>query len=131
MIVLLARLTLNIMANALGLLAATLIVDGFSINGISFIIAVAIFSLTTTILGPLIIKIALSSAPYLMGGIALITTFIGLLITSFISDGISISGLSSWALATFVVWVFSLLGSLLLPLVLFKKTLNKNNKVQE
>jgi uncharacterized membrane protein YvlD (DUF360 family) len=131
MIVLLARLTLNILANALGLLAATLIVDGFSINGTSFIIAVAIFSLTTTILGPLIIKIALSSAPYLMGGIALITTFIGLLVTNFISDGISISGLSSWALATFVVWVFSLLGSLLLPLILFKKTLNKHNKVQE
>jgi uncharacterized membrane protein YvlD (DUF360 family) len=130
MIILIARLTLNVLANAVGLLAATFLVEGFSINGTSFVIAVAIFSLATTILGPLIVKIALSSAPYLMGGIALITTFVGLLITNFVSDGISISGLSSWALATFVVWVFSLIGSLLLPLVLFKKTLSKNNNSQ-
>lgn len=130
MIILLARLTLNVLTNAIGLLAATIFVEGFSINGISFVIAVAIFSIATTILGPLIVKIALSSAPYLMGGIALITTFVGLLITNFVSEGISISGISSWALATFVVWVFSLIGSLLLPLVLFKKTLSKNSNNQ-
>ncbi len=128
MIVLLARLTLSVLANAAGLLAANFLVSGFSINGASFVIAVVIFSLATTILGPLIVKIALSSAPYLMGGIALVTTFAGLLITNLVSDGISIEGVSAWVFATFVVWIFSIIGSLLLPLILFKKTLDKNKK---
>ena len=127
MLILLAKLTLNVLSNAVGLLAASLLLDGFSLDGFSFAVAVVIFSLATTILGPLILKIALSSANYLVGGISLVTTFIGLAITNLISDGISISGASTWLLATLIVWVFSIIGSLLLPLVLFKKTLEKNN----
>ena len=128
MFLLLARLTLNVLANAVGLIAANILVSGFSINGVSFVVAVAIFSLVTTIIGPLIVKIVLANAPYLMGGIALVTIFVGLLITNLVSDGISIVGVSAWALATFVVWAFSLIGSLLLPLLLFKNTLQKNKK---
>lgn len=129
MIRLLARITLSILSNAFGLFMASVFVDGFSIDGISFVIAVAIFSLATLILGPLIMKIALQNANYLMGGIALVTTFVGLVITDIVSDGISINGLSSWIIATLVVWVFSVIGSVLLPMILFKKTLakDKNN----
>lgn len=123
MIRLLAQLTLAVLANAVGLFMASILVDGFNIDGVSFVIAVGIFSLATTILGPLITKIALTSAPYLMGGIALVTTFVGLLITSLISDGISIEGLTAWAISIFVVWFFSMIGSVLLPLVIFKKAL--------
>lgn len=123
MVRLLARLTLNVLSNALGLLVASLVVGGFSIDAISFIVAVAIFSLSTAILGPFIAKIALKNMSYLMGGISLIITFVGLFITNLLSDGISISGRDSWALSTFVVWVFSVIGTVLLPLVLFKKVL--------
>jgi uncharacterized membrane protein YvlD (DUF360 family) len=122
----LAQLTLSVAANAIGLLAASLLVDGFSIDGVSFVIAVAVFSLATTILGPLIIKIALTSAPYLVGGIALVTTFVGLLVTVLVSDGISIDGTSTWIISTLVIWIFSIIGSLVLPLFLFKKTLEKS-----
>lgn len=128
MIRLLASLTLSILSNALGLLAAAILVDGFSIDGVSFVIAVLIFSLATTILGPLITKVALTSAPFLMGGIALVTTFVGLLITDLVSSGISINGVSTWLFATLIVWVFSLIGSVLLPLIIFKKALAKKDK---
>jgi uncharacterized membrane protein YvlD (DUF360 family) len=124
MVRLLARLTLNVLSNAIGLFAASLLVSGFSISGISFILAVAIFSLSTVVLGPLIAKIALQNASYLMGGIALITTFVGLLITDLISDGISISGIDTWVIATLIVWIFSVIGSVVLPLLLFKKVLS-------
>jgi uncharacterized membrane protein YvlD (DUF360 family) len=107
---------------------ASIFVDGFTIDGVSFVIAVAIFSLATTILGPLIMKIALKNASYLMGGIALVTTFVGLLITDLVTDGISINGLSAWIISTLIVWIFTVIGSVLLPLVLFKKTLAKDNK---
>jgi putative membrane protein len=125
---LLARLTLSVLSNALGLLMASIFVDGFTIDGVSFVIAVAIFSLATTILGPLIMKIALKNASYLMGGIALVTTFVGLLITDLVTDGISINGLSAWIISTLIVWIFTVIGSVLLPLILFKKTLAKDDK---
>lgn len=131
MIRLLARLVLNLLATAVGLLAAALLLDSFSINGASFVIAVVIFSLSTTILSPLVAKIALTSAPFLMGGIALVSTFIGLLITDLISDGISITGLSTWFLATLIIWIFSIIANLVLPLVIFKHVLSDHKDHHE
>lgn len=116
---------MNILSNAVGLAAAAIILDGFSINGTAFVVAVLIFSLSTALLGPFIAKVALQSASYLMGGIALISTLVGLIITNLLSSGISINGLSTWILATLVVWIFAIIGNLLLPLIIFKKTLEK------
>jgi len=125
MLRLLARLVLALLSNAIGLAIAAWALDDFGINAQSFLIAVLIFSAVTTILGPLVIKIALTNAPYLMGGIALVTTLVGLIITNIVSDGIAISGLSTWIAATVIVWLFSVIGSLVLPLILFKKVLQK------
>lgn len=125
MVRLLAQLVLNVLANAVGLLFASLIVTGFSISGVSFVIAVAIFSVTEVVLDPLLTKIAITNVPALRGGVALVTTLVSLIITSLVSDGISIDGLNAWVLGTLFVWLFSLLATLVLPLFLFKKTLQK------
>jgi putative membrane protein len=124
MIRLLARIAIILLANAVGLVMARMFVDGFSIDGIAFVTAVVVFTLATTVLGPLVAKIALTNAPYLMGGIALVTTFVGLVITNILSDGISISGVSAWIISTLVVWICSVIGSVVLPLVLLKKVLS-------
>ncbi len=128
MIRLLAQLVLAVLANTVGLLAASVFLDNFAIDSTSFVMAVLIFSLATVILGPLILKIALTNASFLVGGIALVTTFAGLFITNLVSDGISISGLGTWIAATVIVWIFSIIGNLVLPLFLFKKTLEKAKK---
>lgn len=125
MIRFLAKLTINILANTIGLLAAAIILDNFSINGLSFVVAVIIFSVSTLILSPFIQKTAEQNASYLVGGIALITTLIGLVITNIFTDGISISGLNTWVFATLIVWIFSVIGSVILPIFIFKKTLQK------
>lgn len=125
MLRLIASLILSLLANAIGLLAAAYLLEDFSIDGLAFITAVAIFTLATFILGPLITKIAIQSANYLMGGIALVTTLVGLIITDLVSDGVSINGINTWVLATLIIWIFSIIGSLVLPLFLFKKTLEK------
>ncbi len=130
MVRLLARLTLTVLSNALGLAAAAVLLDDFSLNGTSFVIAVLIFSAATVVLGPLIVKLTVQHANYLMGGIALVTTFVGLAVTNLVSDGISIHGVSTWVLATLIVWIFSVIGGLVLPLVIFKKTLQKNKQEQ-
>ncbi len=127
MLRLLAQVSISLMANAVGLIAASVLLDGFSLDGVSFVVATVIFTLATLILGPLVLKIALTSATFLVGGIALVTTLVGLVVTNLLSDGISISGLSTWILATLIIWVFSIIANLVLPLLLFKKTLNINS----
>lgn len=128
MIRLLARLVISILADAVGLAAAAIILDGFSISGVAFVSAVLIFALSTTLLGPFIAKVAMTQANYLMGGIALVTTLVGLLITNIFSTGIRIQGLSSWILATLIVWIFAMIGNIILPLIIFRKTLAKNRE---
>lgn len=128
MIRFLAQSALTLLANAIGLTAAAILLDGFSINTFSFVVAVVIFTLATIVLGPLILKTARAHAPYLVSGIALVTTLAGLIVTRLFTDGLSIKGLSTWVLATLVVWLFALLANVLLPLALFKEALRKKSK---
>ncbi len=128
MIRLLIQGLLALIANAVGLYAASLFLDGFNISGTGYVTAVVIFTLATVILGPLVAKIALRNLPVLMGGIALVTTLVGLVITDVISDDLSISGLETWVLATLIVWLCSLLATVILPLFLFKKILSDSKK---
>lgn len=110
-------------ASAVGLIAAALILgDDFEISGVAFILAVAIFTLTTAIINPFVMKMALKQAQALLGASALITTFIGLLITHWLSDGLQISGgAKTWLFATLIVWLASLLAAVLIPIVLVKR----------
>lgn len=128
MLRLLASLVLTLLANSVGLVLASVILDDFTINGVAFVSAVLIFTITEVVAGPLITKIALTNAPSLLGGIALVTTFVGLLVTDIFSDGLTINGATTWILATLIVWLCALIASLLLPLVIFKKVLDKNKQ---
>ncbi len=120
MIQLAIRAVVTLLANAIGLIAADWLLDDFEIGWASFIIAVAIFTVVTVVLGPLVVKIALTSAPFLMGGIALVTTLVGLAITNVLSEGISISGVSTWIAATVVIWFFAMVANVALPWILLK-----------
>ncbi|MBP6962601.1 phage holin family protein [Candidatus Saccharibacteria bacterium] len=119
-----ATLLLTVFANAIGLLVASILLDRFYLNGASFIVAALFFTLVTVILGPFITKVAFKNAPYLMGGIALVTTFIGLILTKAFTNGIRIEGLSTWAVATLIIWIFSVIANVVLPLFLFKKIIS-------
>ena len=124
-----ARMALSLLANALALLVASVLLTGFTINGLAFVVAVCIFTASTTILEPLITRIATQNAPYLLGGIALVTTFVGLLVTTLMTDGLSIVGIGTWVMATLITWVATVVGSLILPRLLFKQVLG--SKVNE
>ena len=124
-----ARMALSLLANALALLVASVLLTGFAINGLAFVVAVFIFTASTTILEPLITKIATQNAPYLLGGIALVTTFVGLLVTMLITDGLRITGIGTWVMATLITWLATVVGSLILPRFLFKEVLG--SKVTE
>lgn len=114
---------LYLIGNAIGLLVAAWLLPGMHLSPLGFVISLAFFTLVEVVLGPFVMKMAVSYIPALRGGVALVTTFVGLLLTSVFTDGLRIEGLSTWVLAPFVVWVVVLLAAVLLPMVLFKKVL--------
>jgi putative membrane protein len=128
MVRLLIRTLLGILANLAGLVIASWLVDGFELKVSGIVTALIIFSGANILLGPLITKIAIRDVPALIGGIALVTTFVSLILTDAFSKGLSINKLSAWVIGTLIVWLASLAASLLLPIVLFKKALGNTEE---
>jgi uncharacterized membrane protein YvlD (DUF360 family) len=123
MLRMIARLTIALLANAVGLIVAALVLDKMSLSVTGFIIDVAIFTGVQVLAQPLIMKQSVKGGNALSGASALAAAFIALVVTTWISDGMQISGFSTWLLATVIVWGAAVLATLLLPLVVFKKTL--------
>jgi uncharacterized membrane protein YvlD (DUF360 family) len=120
---LIARVVLALLSNALGVWVADLILPDMHVQYLTgFAIEVAIFTVIVIVVQPLVIKMTLGKSTALAGSSALIATFVALLITVLISK-MSISGIGTWIAATVIVWVVALLGGVLLPLFLFKKTM--------
>ncbi|MCT8160904.1 hypothetical protein [Pseudoruegeria sp. SHC-113] len=115
------------LANAVGLLLAWLLLPNFSIDFVSFVIVVLLFTVITVVAGPLLTKMSLKNLPALQGGVALVTVFVGLVITNLILPGLTIGGIANLLAATLLVWLGSLIAAIVLPMYLFKETLEKHN----
>ena len=63
---------------------------------------------------------ALKYASAFMGGTALAATLIALIVTSLIGDSLQIDDAATWIAATVIVWLFTAIASLVLPLLLIK-----------
>ena len=117
----LIRVVIFLASSAVGLLVADIVLADFSIDARSFVIDVVIFAVLQSILSPFIFKAAASSAPAILGGVGLVSTFIALLITELVSSGFTITGAKTWLFATLIVWIVTMLATLLLPLLLVKR----------
>ena len=99
------RLGLLLAGNAIGLWIASLILDDdMQLSGLAFVLAVAIFTVFVAVLEPLVSNVADRWADFLGGASALIATGLALILTSWLSDGLSIDGIGTWVLATLIVW---------------------------
>lgn len=116
----------HLLANAVGLLVAATVLDDMTVSGVAFVIAVVLFTVVVVVVQPLFTKMAMQNVPALQGGTALVATLVGLIVTSIVSDGLEITGLTTWVLATLIVWVASLLAAVVLPIFLLKKAVNEN-----
>ncbi|CDZ87744.1 phage holin family protein [Rhodococcus ruber] len=123
MVRLLASAVVALLANALALLVGAWVLPGMSLDGVAFVIAVALFTATAMLVDPLLRQLAVTKTPALLGSSALVSTLVALIVTSLVSDGLQISGAATWILATVIVWAVALVARMLLPLVVFKKTL--------
>jgi len=123
---LLVRTLIVLLGNAVGLIVASLVFSGFNIDATGFIWALVIFTVAFAVLTPFIVSVLRrnDSSGKAMGGVALISTFVALVITDVFSSGLSISGIGTWIGATLVVWLASLIAVFILPFLGLKKYLD-------
>lgn len=115
---------------AIGLLVAASVLSGVHIDAVAFVLVVVLFAVLQALLSPFLSNVAQRSAPALVGGVGLITTFIALVITAAVSDGLSIDGAGTWLWATLIVWIVTMLATLLLPVILVKTGVDKRREKQ-
>lgn len=120
---LVATAVVSLLANAVALVVGALVLDDMALGVGGFVLAVAIFTGVAVLVEPLTRQVALKNAPALIGSTALVATVVSLVVTAVLTDSLRISGMTTWVLATVVVWAVGVAARLLLPLVIFKKAL--------
>jgi uncharacterized membrane protein YvlD (DUF360 family) len=123
MIRFLVRTGVMLLANAIGLLVASLVLDGVDVDATAFFIAVVIFTVVLGLMTPFLANQLRKRQSSALGGVALIATLVSLIITDLISDGFTIDGLGTWLAAAVIVWAASLLAAFILPYLGLKKYL--------
>ena len=118
-----ARTALTLLANAVGLLVASLVLPGFHVSLIGFVVSVLFFTGVEMLLEPFVLKMALKYLPALRGGIALVTTLVGLVLTVLFTSGVRIDNITTWVLAPMIIWLAVVFANVILPMFLFKKIL--------
>ncbi len=97
---------LGLGGNAIGLLLSGLLLgDSFRITGpIGFIVSLVVFAILSGIFTWLVFRGLRRGAAAVVPLTGLISTFLALLLTSLLTDGLAISGWG-WFWGTFIVWV--------------------------
>lgn len=120
MVRILLRVVVFVASAAVGLLAAAALLDGFTVTASGFVVTAVVFAVAQSVLAPFVARLGARYAPAFLGGIGLVSTFVALLLAVLLTDGLAISGASTWVLASLVVWVVTALATVLLPLALLR-----------
>ena len=123
MIRFLVRTVIVLVANAVGLLVAAALLDGMQLDAGGFIVAVVVFTVVFALMQPFLASQLRRRGSSALGGVSLIASLIGLIVTDIISDGLSIDGIGAWLGAAVIVWAASLLAAFILPFLGLKKFL--------
>ena len=122
----LVNLCVYMAAAAIGLLVADVLLESVSISYPSaFLIAALLFGVIQALISPLLTQVAERNASALTGAVGIVSALIALIVTSLLTSGLSITGLSGWVLAAVVVWLASMIAGFLLGLVVAKKVVKE------
>jgi hypothetical protein len=121
----LIRAAIFLVSAFIGLVAADLILPGFSLHWNDWwgiLLAVVIFAVLQSILAPWLLRVTRRHAEAFIGGVGLLSTFVALLIAVLIpAAGIGIDGAVAWIVGTLIVWLATALATWLLPPLFIKK----------
>jgi uncharacterized membrane protein YvlD (DUF360 family) len=120
---LVVRTLVAVAANAVGLLVAAAVLDDFHLDAAGFVLAVIIFTVVFALMQPFLVSSMRrgGASGAALGGVALIATFVALLVTDLLSDGLNIEGVGTWIAATVIVWLAALLAAFILPFLGLRK----------
>jgi hypothetical protein len=123
----LVRTAIALVGNAVGLIVASLLFNGFDIDVTGFVLSLIVFTVAVALFTPFLMNAMQRgrSSSAAVGGVALISTFLALLVTDLFTDGLNINGIGCWVGATVVVWLASLLAVFILPFFGLKKYLEE------
>lgn len=131
MIRMLTHFVVNLVSSALALLVAWWLIPGFDVAIGGFVVAVVVFTVAQSLLGPFAFNVARQHSPVLLGGIGLISTLLSLVVASLFPRGITLEGLSTWFIAAVVVWFVTAVGGWILLAVLARRTASKRREKQD
>ena len=103
-----------------GLIAAAWILPDMSIGRGSFVTVVVIFAILQSLLSPFLARSTARNAPAILSAVGLLSTFVALLITHIFVSGLVINGAATWLFGTLIVWLVTMLATMLLPFILVK-----------
>ena len=126
MIRFIVRTAIVLVANAVGLLVAAAILEGVRLDVAGFVVAVVVFTVAYALMQPFLASQLRRRGSSALGGVSLIASLVGLIVTDLVSDGLSIDGIGAWLGAAVIVWAGALLAAFILPFLGLKKYLEEN-----
>ena len=118
---LLASIIVSLATSAIALVLAVLLLDDFNVDALTFPVLVVEFAVILMIARAALETVIDKNAHALSSFVGLIGAFVALVVTDWVSDGLSISGASTWIFATLIVWGGMLLANLLLGAAIFRR----------
>jgi len=125
MIRFLIRVAVYFVSAFIGLVAADLLLSGLSIEVSSYFTVAIIFALIQAIISPLVFKMTAKNANAFIGGVGLLSVFVSLLITNILLSGITVSGFSTWILASLIIWLVTAIAAFILPFIVAKNVVEE------
>ncbi len=116
-----ASIVVALVVSAVALLVAALLLDGFDVSTVTFPVLVIEFAAILLIARLALETVIDKNVHILSSFVGLIGAFVALVVTDLVSDGLSISGVSTWIFATLIVWGGMLLAGLLFGAALFRR----------
>lgn len=126
MIRFLIRTAIYFASALIGIIAADLLLPGFSVKGVtSYLVVAIVYALIQALISPLLGQMAQRNASAFMGGIGLISAFISLFITNLLLNSLTIDGAVTWIAAALCVWLFGAIAAFILPFLLLRKAVDE------
>ncbi len=108
------RLLLALATSVVALWVASLLLDDMSITAVGLVTASVLFTILTLVLTPVVDAVIEKYAAWANLLVGLVVAFLALLVTELLSDNLTISGTSTWIFATLIVWLASVITTLVL-----------------
>ena len=105
------RLATSLAGIAVGIIVSATLLDRFSVDAGALVAATALFWAVHLIVQFLALRVLIRQPSVALAGLlALGSTVVALIVVNIIVDGMSISGASTYVLATLIIWLATVVG---------------------